>query len=139
MFKSLVAEVLGVGSDPVESGASLRDFEWKYRVIAIFEDDDHVQATEQARRFLADPEDLRSRDLVLLSVGRDHVRALFGAGDALSAEAIRQDLDVAPGFFGLALIGKDGTVKLLIDRLVEPSDIFERIDQMPMRQNEMRH
>ncbi len=47
MFKSLVTEVLGVGVDPEQQGASLKDYEWRSRVLIIFSDE---EGTEQAGR-----------------------------------------------------------------------------------------
>ena len=144
MFKSLVTEVLGVGSDPVESGASLREFEWKYRILVIIQDRTGTEASAQASRFLADRDALRERDLVLITVGEGTAQILFTPSEAsstvkLDAKAICQDLDVAPGIFHLALIGKDGTVKMSAETVVEAATIFSRIDQMPMRREEMRH
>ncbi|OLP55866.1 hypothetical protein BJF92_01775 [Rhizobium rhizosphaerae] len=144
MFKSLVTEVLGVGAEPVESGASLRDFEWKYRVLVIVQDKTGIEAAAQADSFMAQADALRERDLVLISVAETSARVLFGPTEALTtthldAGALLSDLDAAPGSFHIALIGKDGTVKLTSDRPVDPSSIFSRIDQMPMRKDEMRH
>ncbi len=139
MLKSLAAEVFGIDVDPQHGGMSLADFEWRYRVLIIFPDDGHVDATRQANMLLARAEGLRERDIIVLEVGRNDVKALFGPDYDLNCHAIRYDLDVTDGFFALMLVGKDGAVKFRSDEVVVPDEIFGLIDQMPMRQKERPH
>lgn len=139
MFKSLVTEVLGVGVDPEQQGASLKDYEWRSRVLIIFSDEEGTEAGRQVSLLLARPDALRERDLVVLEIAGGLVRGLYGAADELSAEAIRADCDVAPGFFSLVLVGKDGSIKLRNDHVTPPDEIFARIDSMPMRRAEAQH
>ncbi len=71
---------------------------------------------------------------------------LFGAGEALDAEAIARDLAAAPGSeanqasgdpqsgeFAAELVGKDGTVKLNVHEPISSAELFAIIDAMPMR------
>ncbi len=139
MLKSLSGDVFGIDVDPQQGGMSLADFEWRYRVLIIFPDDTHVEATRQANMLLSEAEGLRDRDIIVLEVGRNEVKALFGPEYDLNCYAIRSDLDVTNGFFALRLVGKDGTVKFSSDEVVTPTDIFELIDQMPMRKRERSH
>lgn len=132
MLKSLTADVFGMGVDPQHGGASLVDFEWRYRVLVIFPGEDG-RAVRQADMLLADTEGLRERDLIVLEVGRDDVKVLFGPQHDLNPYAIRYDLDVADGAFALLLVGKDGLVKLRSEDVVPVSTIFELIDQAPTR------
>lgn len=139
MLKSLSAEVFGIDVDPIEGGASLADFEWRYRVLVIFPDNDHAAATRQASLLLADADGLRERDLIVLELGRTEVRTLFGPEHDLNPQALRYDLDVTEGAFALLLVGKDGAVKLRSDEVVPLTEIFQLIDQMPMRKREASH
>ncbi|CAN7695635.1 DUF4174 domain-containing protein [Pararhizobium sp. LjRoot238] len=133
MLKSLTADVFGMGVDPQHGGESLVDFEWRYRVLVIFPGEDRSEAMRQADILLAETEGLRERDLIVLEVGRDDVKVLFGPHYDLNPYAIRYDLDVADGVFALRLVGKDGLVKLRSDDVVPVSTIFELIDQTPTR------
>lgn len=139
MLKSLSGGVSGIDVDPQQGGMSLADFEWRYRVLIIFPDDAHVEATRQANILLSEAEGLRDRDIIVLEVGRNEVKALFGPEYDLNCYAIRSDLDVTNGFFAIRLVGKDGTVKFSSDEVVAPTDIFELVDQMPMRKRESSH
>ena len=44
---------------------------------------------------------------------------------------------VGESSFTVVLIGKDGTEKERYNRPVQPSDLFNTVDQMPMRRREM--
>jgi hypothetical protein len=129
MLKSLTADVFGMGVDPQHGGESLVDFEWRYRVLVIFPCKDRSKATRQANMLLAETEGLQERDLIVLEVGRDDVKVLFGPHFDLNPSAIRYDLDVDDGVFALLLVGKDGLIKLRSHDVVPISTIFELIDQ----------
>jgi hypothetical protein len=139
MLKSLSAAISGIEIDPQQGGMSLADFEWRYRVVIIFPDDSHIDAVRQANLLLAEANGLRERDMIVLEVGRNEVKALFGPEYDLNCYAIRSDLDVTDGFFALKLVGKDGAVKFRTDEVVTPAELFELIDQMPMRQKKPSH
>ncbi|MCW0000626.1 DUF4174 domain-containing protein [Pararhizobium sp. YC-54] len=133
MLKSLAAEVFGIDVDPQQGGMSLADFEWRYRVLVIFPDKEHADAARQADMLLAQADGLRERDIIVLEVGRQDVKALFGPQYDLNCYAIRYDLDVTDGFFALILVGKDGAVKFRSGEVVTPGTIFDLIDQLPVR------
>jgi hypothetical protein len=59
------------------------------------------------------------------------------ASPGFAAEARRQ-LNVEAGALAVVLVGKDGGVKFRSDRPVPPEQIFDLIDAMPMRRQEMR-
>ncbi|KQY45757.1 MULTISPECIES: DUF4174 domain-containing protein [Rhizobium/Agrobacterium group] len=139
MLKSLSAAVSGIEIDPQQGGMSLADFEWRYRVVIIFPDDSHIDAARQASLLLAEADGLRERDMIVLEVERNEVKALFGPEYDLNCYAIRSDLDVTNGFFALALVGKDGSVKFRTDEVVQAAVLFDLIDQMPMRKQEKRN
>ncbi|WP_442844622.1 DUF4174 domain-containing protein [Leeuwenhoekiella sp. H156] len=52
---------------------------------------------------------------------------------------LRKKYNIPQSYEGITLIGKDGGVKLQKPLTTEPRIFFEAIDQMPMRQQEMRH
>ena len=58
--------------------------------------------------------------------------------DAQSTADLRRHFDIARRAFHLVLIGKDGGVKWQAAQPTPLAQIFEIIDRMPMRQQEMR-
>ena len=59
-------------------------------------------------------------------------------GQRVFPGSLRQSFGVAEGAFAAILIGKDGTEKFRADQPVRMAEIFDRIDAMPMRREEMR-
>lgn len=114
--------------------ASLSQFQWKNRVLVIFSDSDNSRAARQENQLLADRPALEERDMIVLKVSGNAVRAVFGAAEPVDAGALREALDVSDaGTFHAALIGKDGTVKLKASEHVSNGELFAIIDSMPMR------
>ena len=57
--------------------------------------------------------------------------------DEEQAKAIRKAYKIPEGTFSVTLVGKDGGVKLAKDDLVPTRELFQLIDSMPMRKEEM--
>ena len=104
----------------------LNDFLWQSRPIVVFADSENDPRFEQQIALLRDEASaLAERDVVVLIDTDDEVRS-----------ELRKKL--RPRGFMIALIGKDGGVKL---RKASPWDVRELsrvIDKMPMRQREVR-
>jgi hypothetical protein len=132
-----MSKILTYGATRVDGTtavASLEPFQWKNRILAIFTDRDNSKASRQENLLLSAREGLAERDMVVLRIDGETVRAVFGAADALSAVNLRSELEAPDvGVFAAILVGKDGSVKL---RAVEPlmaEELFDTIDGMPMR------
>jgi len=86
--------------------------------------------------------DLSERDVVVLVVeGRSDVVSAIGYVSVPRGFAIdlrRRYEKTKARFFGV-LIGKDGGEKARWVRVRDPQDLFDQIDSMPMRQQEMRN
>jgi len=81
---------------------------------------------------------MEDRDLVVFSVfvqGPSRMNAT--AIDRQEADSIRDRFAIPPNAFSLILIGKDGGIKLKRKDQVDLAEVFELIDSMPMRRNEM--
>ncbi|MGV2102567.1 DUF4174 domain-containing protein [Rhizobium sp. 21-4511-3d] len=114
--------------------ASLEQFQWKNRVFVIFSDRDNSRAARQENQLLADRPALDERDMIVLKIGGNSVKPVFGSAEPIAAEALRTELDAPDaGDFHAALIGKDGTVKLKVSEPVSNGELFAIIDSMPMR------
>ncbi|WP_424963476.1 DUF4174 domain-containing protein [Ekhidna sp.] len=82
---------------------------------------------------------MKERDLIIYRLYDDH---WLDHKDELLSEkqaiAIRKAYAIPEGKFMVVLIGKDGTVKMRKDDIVSTREIFQLIDSMPMRKQEMR-
>jgi hypothetical protein len=79
---------------------------------------------------------MNDRDLVVVhAIG---VQASDTRADRLDATAVRRAVGLAPDRFGVVLVGKDGGVKLRRESPITVTELFQVIDAMPMRRQEMR-
>lgn len=111
---------------------------WKNRLlIVVSPGSDLPDASEQYRMFAKNPEENKDRELLLLTLTRQH---LWNGNTLTSTPPIRwrTHFQIPPEFSGVLLIGKDGKVKLRQEGLTTPRSVYEQIDQMPMRRQEIK-
>ncbi|MCC5647176.1 DUF4174 domain-containing protein [Nostoc sp. CHAB 5824] len=121
------------------SSFNLSSQKWKNRVLLVFAPsvDNHIyqqqmQLLQKHNRGFAD------RDLVLVQVlATDESYANTQPIDESSAAKLRESFGVDKENFRVILVGKDGGVKRSDGTPVQATAIFEEIDAMPMRQQEM--
>lgn len=123
---------------PVE--ASLEKYKWKKRPLLLFSpSEDSPAYLRQKENIQADAQGLRERDMVVIElVGQDKVYIDGVLQRRRQSRALRERFQVPPESFAVLLVGKDGTEKSRNTNPVELEEIFGRIDQMPMRRQEMR-
>jgi hypothetical protein len=136
----LVLAVSGLHPAAAAEEADLSGYQWKNRLLFIFApsagDAGYLALDEQLAKAAPEMED---RDLLVFRI-LEHGPSLLD-GKPLppdDAEALRRRFDVEPGKFTVVLAGKDGGVKLVEHKAVDLEAIFDRIDSMPMRRQEMR-
>ncbi|WP_051907781.1 DUF4174 domain-containing protein [Flavimarina sp. Hel_I_48] len=118
----------------------LSKYKWRNRVLLFsassLKEENFVA---QYKNFLDYPKKLDDRNLILFTLvkGRIYDKDLNVVSN-YDVAALRKKYGLPGNFNGLALIGKDGATKLKKEFPVEPRTVFESIDQMPMRQKEMR-
>jgi hypothetical protein len=89
---------------------------------------------------------LRAQDAIVSAdragqIDRDmQVIRLVGSDgpSGMDARALRERLSLPPDRFEVVLVGKDGTIVLRRRQPVSLGDLFDRIDAMPMRRDEIR-
>ena len=121
-------------------GAELTSYRWKNRLLLVFspaESDPSFVVFDQnvSIKSLG----VEDRDLIVFRIFEKG--SSFRGGQPLSkedAQNLRNHFNVKPGQFTVILIGKDGTIKMVREHLVELHEIFDLIDSMPMRRQEMR-
>ena len=117
------------------SAQELTEFKWKNRVLLIIDTNDNLPDRDlQVTEFVTRPNEMEERDLVLF---------VCTGKEVLDKDGLKTDINpdkISYGEFqGVILIGKDGGVKLRKKFIVEPKEIFDLIDQMPMRRSEMKN
>lgn len=114
--------------------SDLRLLQWKNRIILV-NNLDNQQAV--LALFDHNKSEIKERDIIWFVVAGDvaHTNYQGALSDDFIAKT-RASYQLEPG--KIMLIGKDGGVKFLLDRM-DLEAIFTEIDAMPMRQNEMVH
>ena len=121
------------------SSFNLSSQKWKNRVLLVFAPsvDNHIYQ-QQMQLLQKHNRDFADRDLVLVQVlATDESYANRQPIDESSAAKLRESFGVDKGNFRVILVGKDGGVKRSDATPVQATAIFEEIDAMPMRQQEM--
>lgn len=123
--------------------AAQQDFskcKWRNRILLFSAEslnDENFMA--QFKPFMDNQKKLEDRNVILFTLvkGRIYDKDLKPVSH-YDVAALRKNYNIGASFNGAVLIGKDGATKLKKNFPVEPRFIFETIDQMPMRQKEMR-
>lgn len=127
------------GPEAQPQRVDVEQYELKKRLLVVFTEgpDDPQYATFQ-QRWADAAEGMAERDLKLIVVHQGRPVEIDGKTEPPAAGAqLRREYGVLPMSFSIQLVGKDGQVKLSRDEGVGPEVIFDRIDEMPMRQAEM--
>ena len=118
----------------------LTQFQWKNRLLFLFAPDrSHPFYDHLYSQIVEQKSEVEDRDLVVFSVLlRGSSQMNTTAIDRQEADSFRDRFKIPPNEFSLILIGKDGGIKLRRNDQVDLAEVFELIDSMPMRRNEMR-
>ncbi|MEA5601272.1 DUF4174 domain-containing protein [Nostoc sp. UHCC 0252] len=121
------------------SSFNLSSQKWKSRVLLVFAPsaDNHTYQ-QQMQLLQKHTGGFADRDLVLVQVfATDESYVNRQPIDESSAAKLRESFGVDKENFRLILVGKDGGVKRSDVTTVQATAIFDQIDAMPMRQQEM--
>lgn len=136
----LVVFVIGVPPAATRSEIDLSDYRWKHRLLFIFAPST-TDATFLAldKRLAQTALEIEDRDMIIFRIfenspSRVSDKPLLPGDD----EALRRRFGIEAGRFTVVLVGKDSGVKLVAHRDADLQSIFNLIDSMPMRQQEMR-
>lgn len=131
---------LGLAAAPAVGAVDLAPYRWENRLLVLAAPGPDEAALASQREILARRVDaVADRDLVVIELyGRGG--GLLGERLLTEAEAagLRQRLRLAADDRTLLLIGKDGGIKRRAPLDTELRAVFEQIDAMPMRRDEMR-
>lgn len=128
-----------LGAEP-PNARRMDDYQWEKRVLVLVSAPDAEALAQQLSTLSDDIDALDERDLVVLQLSGQSTIALYGDDQAPSAEMLRTSLRLGNDTdFEILLIGKDGDIKLRSPKPLEANEIFQVIDAMPMRLQEMRN
>ena len=118
----------------------LTKYRWENRVLLLFTPDaENKEYTKQKTNISTNAKGLPERDMVLIDIEGEAILRINGEVQAGEhGRQLRQQFSVAPDAFTILLLGKDGTEKYRSTNAVPMETIYTLIDQMPMRQQEMR-
>lgn len=128
MFASIFSILAGIGS---ADAATLDTLQWDYRVIAVFAPT--AAAGRDAVNTLEHSAGIAERDIAWFVLTTDAIET------NLAQTVTRDSLTAvhAGDGFEAVLLGKDGGVKSRQTETLDLDALFNAIDQMPMRQQEM--
>ncbi|BDI15130.1 hypothetical protein ANSO36C_09320 [Nostoc cf. commune SO-36] len=120
------------------SSFNLSSQKWQNRVLLVFAPSvNNHDYQQQMQLFDQHQNSFINRDLVLVQVLANQSYANGQLIDESSAANLRNRFGVDKENFRVILVGKDGGVKRQDTTPVKAKAIFEQIDAMPMRQQEM--
>jgi Domain of unknown function (DUF4174) len=117
----------------------LKQYQWKNRLLLVFAPSPKDAQYQEQLELLSNDDELLERDLVMF-----HIFAMgsgFAGETRLSKEDVvqlQEKFKVETRAFTIVLIGKDGTEKQRWNEPVKSKSLFALVDDMPMRQQEMR-
>ncbi|WP_375466630.1 DUF4174 domain-containing protein [uncultured Nostoc sp.] len=122
------------------SSFNLSSQKWQNRVLLVFAPSvDNLSYQQQMHLFDQQKSGFKDRDLVLVQVLATNKSYANGQLiDESSVANLRNRFGVDQENFRVILVGKDGGIKRQDTTPVAATAIFEQIDAMPMRQQEMR-
>jgi hypothetical protein len=135
--------MVAVSVIPPQASASiinLSDYRWKHRLLFIFAPStSDATFLELDRRLAQTTSEIEDRDMIIFRIFENIPSRVSNKplppGDA---EALRRRFGIETGRFTVVLVGKDGGVKLVAHRDADLQSIFDLIDSMPMRRQEVR-
>jgi hypothetical protein len=115
----------------------LVNYRWKNRILVLNAPENSESLNKQLRWIMETKNEFVDRDMILVILQNDGGEI---NGTKCSKEAFRflSNKYQRDGDFALYLIGKDGGVKMRKGTPVNPIEIYQLIDTMPMRQREMK-
>ena len=121
------------------AASAMASYRWKFRPLLVFADSESSAALARQRAIIAaERSGLTARNVVVVWVVGRSVAAELGPKPGQSAAALRGQFKALPASFKVVLVGKDGGVKITRNAPVAAAQLFDVIDAMPMRRDEMR-
>ena len=126
-------------------GQDLEKHKWTNRVLIVKTvDAESNKYQEQIKEFTNSPEELIDRKLILYKIVNNdftltnYKNSALNSSGKISGKLAKNILDAKENF-EVILIGLDGGIKIQQTKILTKEHLFNTIDAMPMRQNEMKN
>ena len=128
------------GTSNAQDPEILDKYQWNNRLLLVYAASNESPVyQEQVQEFEQHQKGVEERDLVIFFIFPQKVINPEGkVSPSQTADYLRQRYSIASDQFAVILIGKDGGAKLTEKEFLSTDRLFGTIDQMPMRQREMR-
>lgn len=137
-YMALAVSFIAAMVDPTPSSA-LSSYKWNKRPLLVFATSEASTQFKQQQRIVAESRaGLADRDVAIVWVIGSNLSAELGQQPNVTGASLRLRFGVADNEFRAVLVGKDGSVKLSSAKPLSSNRLFETIDAMPMRRDEIR-
>lgn len=118
---------------------NLQSYQWQNRLLLVSAPSENTPEYQQQMQLFSDQAaEFADRDLLLIELFTNGTSRINGKNiDSEDVYQIKQQFNIG-NKFSVILVGKDGTAKRRETTPITPGAIFQQIDAMPMRQQEMR-
>lgn len=118
---------------------NLQSYQWKNRLLVVSAASENTsEYQQQMQLFSGQTAEFADRDLLVIELFSNGTSRINGNTiEPEDVSQIKQQFNIG-NEFSVILVGKDGTAKRRETTPVKPTAIFQQIDAMPMRQQEMR-
>lgn len=142
LFASLIIALSFLNVSSGHAADLMEDLRGDKRPLLLFSKSRSFAGLDQQMDILRDYRpDLQERDVVVLSTtGRQETQTVIGYTPVPrgTARLLRKQFQPSRSGLTVVLIGKDGTEKARWEKVVDPQTVFDLIDAMPMRQQEIK-
>ena len=132
--------LIAMADEPKAGPYTLDESKGKARVLLIFAPSGSDMRYRSQMMWVQQATDgLKDRDMTVVEVFEEK-RSRTGDRpvSADEAKAMREKFKVEKGQFLVVLVGKDGSEKFRDDAVLRMETVFHKIDEMPMRKEEMK-
>lgn len=139
-FVSIIIMSAFVTSNEV-SAIDLSKYRWKNRlIISLISESGYSESQQQSKNRDIELNGWNERDLVLIELGPNNIIKINGISkNNMNSENLKNYFSAEKYSYLSIILGKDGNEKLRSQKAISNKTIFELIDSMPMRKQEIKN
>ncbi|MBQ4805408.1 DUF4174 domain-containing protein [Aquimarina sp. MMG015] len=112
---------------------------WEDRLILVLSDSyKNPKLVKQLKEFKNKSKNLQDRKLIVYQITPNSYQTGIDKNTSTKSNAVYKGYNPSNEDFKIILIGLDGGIKLKSNKVLLSTQIFDQIDQMPMRRQELR-
>ncbi|WP_170837157.1 DUF4174 domain-containing protein [Aquimarina amphilecti] len=112
---------------------------WEDRLILVLADSyKNPKLVKQLKQFKNKSKSLEDRKLIVYQITPNSYQTGIDKNTSTKSNAVYKVYNPSNEDFKIILIGLDGSIKLKSNKVLLSTQIFDQIDQMPMRRQELR-